>query len=82
MSDTGPQIRERFRTARIAHHYFFQPGSTMRPFPLLRFDRWRYPENYAKLHRVLQAEKPRLHEWDTGTPKPFTHLQELLFPGF
>lgn len=81
---TGQEIREQHILCRIAHHYFYQPGRTMVRFPLLRFDKERYPENYAKLQAVVAAEKAagRFDKWETETPEPFPHLKELLFPGY
>lgn len=79
----GSMIRHKARVTRVAHHYFFQPGSTMRRFPLLSFTR-RHHDNRCRLAAALAAERAagRIRDWDLRTPVPFPAVRTLLFPGY
>jgi hypothetical protein len=79
----GSMIRHKDRVTRVAHHYFFQPGSTMRRSPLLPFTR-RHPGNRHRLAAALAAERAagRVRDWDHRTPAPFPAIRTLLFPGY
>lgn len=83
------QINQRSALERIAHHYFYPPGSTMVRHPLLRFAPETFPDNFIKLSLVVAAEMRagRFMQWcgnvqvsgTSETPEPFPEFREVLF---
>jgi hypothetical protein len=62
------------RVARIAHHYFYPPKSTMVTFPLMIFDKWRKEakELRSRLAKILLTERAKgkksFDQWHMGKP--------------